>query len=363
MKLDSSLDLFSLYTEALEMAEMGVWQWDIDQNALSFDAGILKLYEIKECSEMHTIEDWISKLHDDDQKNARLMIQNSRQPDFKFDHQLRIKLPLGKYKYIRSKAKAIKNSEGQTIRLLGVSWDITIEVRSLMLKQSKLATLSQVTSSIAHEVNNPLSIIVGKTNLLKNKLTQKDFDSIKCNEYLISIEKNSERITQIIRSLNFFSRNSINDPLQKVSLLKLIYDVVEVMYDKFKSAGIDFIIVMSEKINYENHIEVRESEILQVFISLLNNAYDAVQHSKKKWVKVSVIENKIGYEISVTDSGGGVHPDVAAHMFEPFFTTKPTGAGTGLGLSISSQIMKSHGGRLDYNSAGTDTEFIIEIKK
>lgn len=500
MKLDACLDLLSLYTEALETAEMGVWQYDVIQDALSFDAGIMKLYEVNDCSELHTMQDWISRLHLDDQKKAAHLIDRAIKSDYDIDHQLRIKVKsdkpnVDKLKFIRVKAKRIKNAEGRVVRLLGINWDMTVEVQrlkekrifdqnfklmlslvdssedifgfadsmgiplyvnkagletygiqinsvgkyfseyllaedkkfveavvipvllhgknwegelrlispkknevipfwvrfftvkaqevnsdvfycclasdltkmksiqNLLLQQTKLATLGKVTSGIAHEVNNPLSIIVGKTSLLKQKLVNKDIEPTKCEAYLTSIEQNAERITKIIRSLNSFSRNSINDPMQKVSILKIIDDAFEILKEKFKNDEIDFTILIDEKMNYENKIEARESEILQVLINILNNSYDAVVAQKNKWIKLNISEKANHYEIKIIDSGLGISPDIVDHINEPFFTTKPTGQGTGLGLSLSADIIKSHAGSLELDKAAKETTFIIRLNK
>ncbi len=495
MKLeDTNIDLLNLYQEAFEAARMGVWHWDIKKNILSFDTGILKLYEISDSSKMHTIENWISKLHPDDQAMAQKMIEKAVVSDFKIDHQLRIQMPNGNYKHIRTKAKKIVDSNGDALQLLGVNWDITAEIQhkneknifeqnfklmlslvessedifgftdatgiplyvnksglenygirvvggkyfseyltkndqkkinetvvpllrkgqswegevsiihqitnesvplwlrifcvqpgsglrkifygclasnlthiksiqQTLMQQSKLAALGEITASIAHEINNPLSIIVGKTNLLDRNLNSNSFDQPKATKDIESIQKNSERITKIIKSLNSFSRNSIYDPFAKISLLKVVDDAFEIMKEKFKIELVDFTIIIDEKMNYENKVEIRESEILQVIINLLNNASDAVQILTEKWVKLILVEKKNVYEISIVDSGAGIQSDIASRMMEPFFTTKPTGSGTGLGLSLSSQIMKSHDGNINYNSSNNNTEFILTFRK
>lgn len=369
MKLDYSAEVFSQYMEALETADMGIWSWDVLNDVLSYDSGILKLYELNNYTDVKKMSDWYLLLHQDDVEQAKKIIFDTVHTDFELNHLLRIKAQSGAIKVIRTKAKKIKNSKGELTYLLGVNWDVTIDfeknlaMQNILREQSKLATLGKVTSSIAHEVNNPLSIIVGKASLLERDLQTDVLDQVKVLKDIQSIQKNAERITKIISSLNSFSRNSMNDPFQKTSLLKICDDAFEIMKVKFKSELVDFTILIDKKVTYENCIMGRESEIIQVLINLLNNALDAAASTIEKWVRLSVAEKKENYEISITDSGSGISEDVASQMMEPYYTTKTTGFGTGLGLSLSQQVIKSHNGTLNYVRDSKNTEFLIRLKK
>lgn len=105
---------------------------------------------------------------------------------------------------------------------------------------------------------------------------------------------------------------------------------------------------------------VRPSQIGQVLLNLLGNAYDAVEGRPTPWVSLEARSVDGMVRITVTDCGNGIAPDVIERMMQPFFTTKPVGRGTGLGLSISSGIVDQHGGRLSYDDSGPNTRFTIE---
>ena len=166
-----------------------------------------------------------------------------------------------------------------------------------------------------------------------------------------------------MRSLNAFSRNSINDPFQNVSILKIMDDAFEITKDKFQTDKVDFKIIVDKNLSYENFIEARQSEILQVLLNLLNNAYEALQSAETKWIEMSIQTSPTHYEILITDSGPKIKPEIARRMMEPFFTTKPTAQGTGLGLSLALQIMRSHNGTLDFNPENEHTQFVLKLKK
>jgi C4-dicarboxylate-specific signal transduction histidine kinase len=116
-------------------------------------------------------------------------------------------------------------------------------------------------------------------------------------------------------------------------------------------------------------LSCREAEIIQVLLNLINNACDAVASLPDKWVKVEfqIVDAPAGFKhrkeiiISVIDSGAGIPKNIVDKLMQPFFTTKDPDKGTGLGLSISNNIIKNHGGRLEYNSKSPNTRFDITL--
>lgn len=110
-------------------------------------------------------------------------------------------------------------------------------------------------------------------------------------------------------------------------------------------------------------IECHSIKISQVLLNLLNNAYDAIQNQKEKWIKVEIIERQHEIDLIVTDSGNGIPVSVQKRMMQPFFTTKDIGKGTGLGLSISQGIVTSHHGKINIDNASMNTRFVITLPK
>ena len=154
-----------------------------------------------------------------------------------------------------------------------------------------------------------------------------------------------------------FSRNSDNDPKTEFDLNTVIEETLELCHEKFKNAGVpihcDF--TNSEKILGHS------TQLSQVLMNLLTNAFDAIENLEDRWVKIETLKSNQKIKIIVTDSGLGIPQEIIAKMMQPFFTTKEVGKGTGLGLSISNGIIESHGGRFYYDDFQKHTTFVIEL--
>ncbi len=357
--------LLQKYQSLLSHSQIGLWEWNLKANKIWFDEGVRALYEYVSEDNYVSPEEWYQFIHPEDYSDILAHIINLIEESTEMKTVFRIKTPLGNEKHISTFALKINDPKTNEITLIGLNFDVSENqmMQKILIEQSKLAHLGNFTSGIAHEVNNPLSIIVGKSGLLKSKIEAENFNKEKLLVDVESIQKNSERITKIIRSLNAFSRNSINDPFEHVSILKIIDAAVAITKDKFQKEGIDFKISIPAEITYENLIEARESEIIHVLMNLLNNSQDAVQGQVKKIIEIRISGFSTHYEVSIFDSGPRIKPEIARRMMEPFFTTKPTGQGTGLGLSLAQQIIRSHNGSLEFNTQSEQTQFVLTLKK
>jgi C4-dicarboxylate-specific signal transduction histidine kinase len=110
-------------------------------------------------------------------------------------------------------------------------------------------------------------------------------------------------------------------------------------------------------------IEARSYQIVQVLVNLLNNAHDAIQNQKEKWIRVEMMDLGNCIELAVTDSGPGIPEKIREKMFQPFFTTKDVKYGTGLGLSISMGIIHQHHGSLVFDEENAFTRFLLRLPK
>lgn len=239
------------------------------------------------------------------------------------------------------------------------------QVQQSLIEQSKMASLGEMAGEIAHEINNPLMIIQGKAQLLSEFFDKKTLfeNRDKVIADLKKIEANSLRIDRIIQSLQRITRKSDYDPLEEVSILKLLDEVFEISKDRFQKFNFNFSIEIDEDIDYSNHIYARGAEIVQVLVNLLNNSFDAIKNKKNAWVKLLLSNKEKEYIIEVIDSGDPIPPHIAEKMMDPFFTTKPSGQGTGLGLSLSQEIIKAHKGTLIYDGKFPNTRFYFTLPK
>lgn len=228
-----------------------------------------------------------------------------------------------------------------------------------MINSSKLAAIGEMAGSLAHEINNPLSIIHGRAERLKMLAQDKNLNVSNIVKTADTIESTSMRISRIVNGLRTLSRNGDNDPIERVPLAKLIDETVELSVQRFKGREIDLKV---DKIDGSLEVNCRPVQISQVILNLLNNAYDAVcEMESAKWVKVSMGATGGQVLISIENNGSKIPEDIQEKIFDPFFTTKGAGKGTGLGLSISRSIIDSHGGALYLDTGREETCFVFRL--
>jgi PAS domain S-box-containing protein len=288
----------------------------------------------------------------------------------KYDTQFRIVRPDGTRRWIWNRSFGIYDDAGKLQKLCGVATDITRQKqaelllesqKSQMLATAKMSSLGEMAAGIAHEVNNPLTII----NLLATQLREriKHGNPVSTEEMvdrLTRIEKTTERIARIVNGLRTFSRDGTSDPIQTTKLETIITDTLNLCTERFKGHSVHLSI---GEIPDDLAIECKPIQISQVLLNLLNNAFDAVSTLEERWVCVEIIDRDSRILIKVTDSGQGIQSEVANRLFQPFFTTKEAGKGTGLGLSISRGIVEDHAGTLSVDATKKNTCFVIDIPK
>lgn len=245
-------------------------------------------------------------------------------------------------------------------RAITKSKQIEIENEHKLLTASKMTSLGELANGIAHEVNNPLSVIIGRTQLLKSKVENMNVgenETAACMQSLNKIQDTAELITKIIKGLSAFSRDSDNDPMTSHSIKRIVQYAVELCEDRIKATGIK--IRLEHKTNLR--ITCRDVQIVQVLVNLINNAIDAIEKLPDKWIEITSYSDSRHIFIAVVDSGSGIPAALTEKIMQPFFSTKETGKGIGLGLSISKGIIETHGGQLSYDSTSANTRFVVEL--
>jgi C4-dicarboxylate-specific signal transduction histidine kinase len=231
---------------------------------------------------------------------------------------------------------------------------------SKALNAARLASLGEMAAGIAHEINNPLTIVKGNIHALSKRLhSGVDFDKDYYLNSFSKIDMAIERITKIIRNMKKISRDTSQEELNDIDLEELVKDTLDYYQEKFRKNDVRF------EVSYKStsRVHVREVELCQVLINILNNANDAVTDCSDKWIKVEVADEGEFASISVSDSGEGISKDNEEKIFNPFYTTKEVGKGTGLGLSISKDAMEQMKGDLILDSSNTYTQFKLLLKK
>jgi PAS domain S-box-containing protein len=233
-----------------------------------------------------------------------------------------------------------------------------IEQRRLMERQmaqaEKLASIGQLSAGVAHEINNPLGIILGYTQLLiKDKGSEQER-----HEDLKTIEKHARNCKTIVEDLLNFARES-EPETDVVQIHDVIDDVLNFMQHH---ANLGDIQVETEYDPQVPLLQLDEKKIKQVFINLIMNAKHAVENGGMIKITTCFDSRHNLLSIMVADTGQGIDKKNLSRIFDPFFTTKPTGEGTGLGLSVSYGIIKNHGGDIAVDSeVGKGSTFTITL--
>jgi len=237
------------------------------------------------------------------------------------------------------------------------------QAQAEIVRAEKLASVGRLSAGIAHEIGNPIGIVLGYFELLKqgglSEVDQKDF--------LSRAEDEINRINVIIRQLLDLSRSS-SEGLQSTSVHAILNDLSQVISVQPLMAQVQFDLHLNAE---KNLVLADAGQLRQVFLNLIINASDALATKKdvangKLQVSTSLDEEYEGettrLQISFIDNGPGIPSDVLETIFDPFFTTKEPGKGTGLGLAVSFMIIESFGGSIDVDSVqGEGTTMVISL--
>jgi two-component system NtrC family sensor kinase len=217
-----------------------------------------------------------------------------------------------------------------------------------------MATIGRLVSGVAHEVNNPLAAILGFTDLLLENPGVPD----NAREDLQIILQETQRTKDIVQDLLSFARQR---PVQRelVHVNNVLRQTIKLRSYDFASHGVEVVEEFDEKLPPA----LGDSQQLQqVFLNILNNAYDAAQEAGHRGrIAIRTCLHNESIEVAVTDNGTGItNPE---RIFDPFYTTKQAGKGTGLGLSICYGIVRAHGGEILCwnNSEQTGSTFVVRV--
>ena len=237
--------------------------------------------------------------------------------------------------------------------LLVTASDITkrLEAEQQLIQASKMATLGEMATGVAHELNQPLSVIKTVSSFFLKKLDNgRELKPRVLDDMLRKVDKNVDRATKIINHMRQFARKSDLE-LERVSVNQVMENAFEIFSQQLKVRGIAVEREMAEDLP---RIKADPGRLEQVFINLLLNARDAIEEraaregERKIERCISLRTRREGQQVvcEVCDTGVGMSAEVAEKVFQPFFTTKEVGKGTGLGLSISYGIIQDCGGAI-----------------
>ncbi|MGA2898790.1 MAG: ATP-binding protein [Candidatus Acidiferrales bacterium] len=254
-------------------------------------------------------------------------------------------------------SRPVLDSEGRRIGWLELYSDVTGErdIQSKLLQTEKMAALGQLVSGIAHELNNPLTTIMGYGQLLLGHgLTPSQLSEAR------KVFEEAERARRIVKNLLYFARENKPERI-RVNLNEIVERTLALRSYELR---VENIVVECDLAPNLPETMADPHQLQQVVLNLLANAEQALLEDRGQghvWIRTHRIGgNRISLE--VTDDGPGIPTEVGSRIFDPFFTTKPPDVGTGLGLSIVYGIVHQHGGEVTFeNQSGVGARFVVEL--
>jgi two-component system NtrC family sensor kinase len=247
------------------------------------------------------------------------------------------------------------------VRRVARSEQETLMMSKKVVEAGKLASVGELAAGIAHEINNPVAIMVEEAgwmgDLLEDMALEKGQDRAEFERAIKQIQTQGKRCKDITHKLLSFARQT-DATIEDVDILRLLEELIELSAQRAKYAMVKI------KTDFGDNLptlKVSATELQQVFFNLINNALDAMEKQGGD-LNIFCHRENDSVTIKVADTGGGIPKANLDRIFDPFFTTKPVGKGTGLGLSICYGIIEKMGGKLGVESVvGQGTTFTISI--
>jgi two-component system, NtrC family, sensor kinase len=250
----------------------------------------------------------------------------------------------------------IVDDRGDVVSIVHYAKDITAEkrVEQRIQHAEKLASLGQLAGGIAHEINNPLGVILCYADLLKGQLA----GSSQVLKDVTTIEKHAINCQRIVADLLEFARSQ-ETARQFTDLNPTIAEVVRMVEHQFRRQHCDLKLDLEPGLPL---VKIDANKMKQVYLNLVMNARQAMSGRGLIRITTRHLPEAGKVQIIFADNGAGIAPEIIDRIFDPFFSTKKTGEGTGLGLSVSYGIVKDHGGDIQVESEpGQGTRFTIEL--
>jgi PAS domain S-box-containing protein len=301
----------------------------------------------------HRLMDWVDTTHREEFEAALETTAHGHQVE---NIELPVRRSDGSMGHFSISLSPMRDEQNTVNSVVVVMTDITDAalLHAKLAHSEKMATIGRLVSGVAHEVNNPLAAILGFTDLLLENPAVPE----SAREDLQVILQETQRTKDIVQDLLSFARQR---PVQRelVQLNTVLRQTIKLRSYDFASHGVE----VTE--NFEDGLAPAlgdAQQLQQVFLNILNNAYDAVQESGQRGhIAISTKRNGESLEVAISDNGTGITD--SQRIFDPFYTTKQVGKGTGLGLSICYGIVRAHGGEIQCwnNEAASGSTFLVRV--
>lgn len=335
---------------AIETARLGTWERNITEGSLEASPTCRRIFDWPEGKSL-TTQDLLDRVHPEDRDFLSGKVAEAIKSQIPYTAEYRVIWSDATVRWVSSSGRLLSGSTDPSaaspsqIRLAGVTLDITERVLSeiALRNADKLALVGRLSSSIAHEINNPLEAV---TNLLF--LLQASDLNDTAGQYVSMAQRELARVSEIAAQTLTFNRQ--RDAHSEARLTDILDSVLALYQGRLATSNIQVL----RKYSFGKPVLCYPGELRQVFTNLVANAFDATRKGGKIVVRersaTHLVTNTPGIRITIADTGSGMGESVKAHIFEAFYSTKGNN-GTGLGLWISKGIVEKHSGSLRFKSS------------
>jgi len=338
-------------TLAADAANLGFWSREFARNEIWVSDQWRSMFGFTK-SEPLQLDNFLQRVHPDDREVMRQTVVKSTQGDGRYLVEYRVLLPDGRMRWAASQGYLELDGRGQPVRLQGVTMDITHRKTAELEAQARrnevthllrAASLGELSSALAHELNQPLTAILSNAQAAQLILAHDNPDLQEIQDILRDIVADDKRAGEVIRRLRSLLQKGEFQP-QPLEANELIQDVLGLLNHDLVAHSVRVVTELDSELP---SIRGDRVQLQQVLINLILNAVDAMMERARNARTLTLRSSRIEggqVRISVADSGSGIAPGSEEMIFEPYHTTKPLGLG--LGLSLSRSIVLAHGGRL-----------------
>ena len=345
---------------AANAAEIALWAWDIPNDSIWITPGGRALYGVDDREEIDVAR-FLSTLHREERDRIACLLEESLAGSGDFQTEYRVVRPDGRTLWIAARGAGERDASGSPTRMYGVSFDVTPlkEAEQELLRQhgelahlSRVSMLGELSGSLAHELNQPLTAILSNAQAARRLLDRDVPDVTEVREILNDIVDQDRRAGDVIQRLRSM--------LKKGEVQRLPLDVNGLILESLRLMRGDLagrsVAVTTELAADLPTVSGDRVQLQQVLLNLVLNASDAMaalEPADRRLLVRAERDGDGGVRISVSDRGCGIPADRLEAVFEPFVTTKA--AGLGLGLAVCRTIVRAHGGELRAENNGEGT--------
>jgi two-component system, LuxR family, sensor kinase FixL len=310
---------------------------------------------------------FLSRVHPEDRNAVDEAIERARASSQTFEFEYRLLRPDGDVRWLISRGRYVSNDDGGVRELIGVAIDITAQVRAdlqldlqreEMARMSRVSSMGELTASLAHELNQPLTAIASNAAAGRRFLAQGPPETKVFEELLADVAADARRAGDIIHGIHHFVRKG-EGTRRPINLNEIVREVLRLLHSDLLGRGTA---VETELAPSLPVVDADPVQLQQVLLNLLMNSLEAMQSTpatKRRIVISTTCEANSSVAVSVRDYGNGLPADDADKVFSHFYSTKPNGMG--MGLTIVRSIVEAHGGKLRAENVGEGARFFFTL--